>query len=75
VQLVASGKVLHQSVQLGARGTSGLQNVVAVTGLANEAVVINGNVGALREGASVKFTQLNLGSASAPASASKSAAP
>ena len=58
VQVVDNGKVLHRTVELGARGTSSGAEVVAVNGLADKAVVILGNIGTLAEGTAVKFTQI-----------------
>lgn len=57
VQVVENNAVVHKPVQTGARGESGKDAVVAVTGLAAGAVVIRGHVGPLRDGTPVKFTQ------------------
>ena len=59
VQTIENGKVAYRSVELGARGTADGTDVVAVKGLADNSVVILGNIGALREGTAVKFTQAN----------------
>jgi multidrug efflux system membrane fusion protein len=70
VQAVENDVVVHKSVELGARGTAGKDSVVAVKGLADGAVVIRGEIGALREGTKVRFTQLPAAAqvaASAPA--------
>ncbi len=56
VQLVQSGLVLHRPVQTGARGQFQGEAMVAVSGLAPNAVVIRGALGPLREGTRVKFT-------------------
>ncbi len=61
VQVVENKQVAHKPVELGTRGNSapgaGGESMVAVKGLAENAVVIAGAVGALREGTAVKFTQ------------------
>ncbi len=53
VQLVQDGRVRHQPVTPGLRGGT---EMVAVQGLAENALVINGTVGALPEGSAVRFT-------------------
>ncbi|BDT67891.1 multidrug resistance protein MdtA [Comamonadaceae bacterium OS-1] len=57
VQVVANGKVLHQTVVPGLRGQVGTEAMVAVSGLAEGAQVIQGSLGALAEGTPVTFTQ------------------
>lgn len=57
VQVVANGQVLHKAVETGVRGESGSDVVVVVKGIEPATVVINGSVGALREGTAVRFTQ------------------
>ncbi|MDO9400141.1 MAG: efflux RND transporter periplasmic adaptor subunit [Polaromonas sp.] len=61
VQVVENKQVAHKPVEMGTRGNSapgaGGEPMVAVKGLAENAVVIAGAVGALREGTAVKFTQ------------------
>jgi RND family efflux transporter MFP subunit len=57
VQLVENNKVVHKDVELGARGEAGKETMVAVKGITPGAVVIMGNVGQLREGTAVRFTQ------------------
>jgi len=60
VQVVENHQVAHKPVELGTRGSAtgvGSDAMVAVKGLAENAVVIAGAVGALREGTAVKFTQ------------------
>ena len=56
VQVVEGDRIVHRAVTTGARGESGSEWMVAVSGLADNAVVVAGSVGALREGTSVKFT-------------------
>ena len=82
VQVVDNNHVVHKPVELGLRGSSatdaGQGTLVAVKGLAENAVVIAGAVGALREGTAVKFTQApawTQASASAAASPSAKTAP
>jgi RND family efflux transporter MFP subunit len=67
VQAVENGVVVHKSVEMGARGTAGSDAVVAVKGLADGAVVVRGEIGALREGTKVRFTQLAAAAAPGPA--------
>jgi len=59
VQVVENTQVAHKAVEMGVRGNSAAGNeaMVAVKGLAENALVIAGAVGALREGTAVKFTQ------------------
>ena len=59
VQAIENGKVVHRAAELGARGNSNGTDVVAIKGVPDNTVVILGNIGALREGTSVKFTQAN----------------
>jgi len=78
VQVVDNNQVVHKPVELGLRGSSatdaGQGTLVAVKGLADNAVVIAGAVGALREGTAVKFTQAPAwAQASAPATSAKTA--
>lgn len=71
VQVVDNNQVVHKPVELGLRGSSGNDagqgSLVAVKGLAENAVVIAGAVGALREGTAVKFTQAPAWTQAAPA--------
>lgn len=60
LQTIENGKVVHRAAELGARGNTKGTDVVAVKGLPDNTVVILGNVGALREGTSVKFTPANI---------------
>jgi RND family efflux transporter MFP subunit len=57
VQLVENQKVLHQPVELGARGQADNETMVIIKGLKEDAVVIRGGVGTLRAGTDVRFTQ------------------
>ncbi len=68
VQMVEAGKLVHRPVELGARGESGGEPMVAVTGVADQAQVLLGSVGSLREGTVVKFTQAAVAASSAAAS-------
>ncbi|MEO6626598.1 MAG: efflux RND transporter periplasmic adaptor subunit [Burkholderiaceae bacterium] len=56
VQLVSNNKVVHQPVELLIRGDAEGQRMVGVKGVAENAMVINGSVGSLREGTLVKVT-------------------
>ena len=56
LQLVEGNRVVHRTVQTGARGDADGQLLVAVQGIAPGALVILGNVGPLREGTAVRFT-------------------
>ncbi len=56
VQVVQDGRVLHQRVTLGARGMVGGVEMVAVQGLAEQSLVIQGAIGGLPEGSQVHFT-------------------
>lgn len=69
VQVVENNQVAHKSVEMGARGEAGQEVMVAVKGLAPGAAVINGSIGALREGTAVKFTQSQPAAASAASAA------
>jgi multidrug efflux system membrane fusion protein len=62
VQTVENGKVVHRAVELGARGNTNSTDVVAIVGVPDNTVVILGNIGTLREGTSVKFTQTTINS-------------
>jgi RND family efflux transporter MFP subunit len=68
VQVVQDNQVAHKTVQMGARGESDKEIMVAITGVAPGALVIRGNTGPLREGTAVKFT-------SAPAAATAATSP
>lgn len=54
VQVVEQDRVVHKTVTLGERGEADGQPMVAVSGLAENATVLAGAVGALREGTAVK---------------------
>lgn len=69
VQAIESGRVVHKPVEVGARGTAGPVDVVAIKGAADGTLVILGNIGSLREGTQVRFTQIGV---PPPASASSS---
>lgn len=56
VQLVDKQQVVHQTVTLGERGEAGGQAMVAVSGVAENSMVLAGTIGTLREGTLVKFT-------------------
>jgi membrane fusion protein, multidrug efflux system len=56
VQLIENGQVVHRAVQVGARGESDGDLMLAVSGLADGTQVIKGSIGSLREGTAVKFT-------------------
>ena len=58
VQAIENGLVVHKAVTLGQRGSAGAESVVGIKGLADNALVIRGNIGALREGTSVFFTAM-----------------
>ena len=59
VQVVENTQVIHKPVEPGVRGNDAVSGepMVAVKGLAENAVVLQGAVGSLREGTAVKFTQ------------------
>ncbi len=60
VQIVEGNLVVHKLVQLGVRGSdardAARETLVAVEGIPSGTVVLQGGVGSLREGTSVKFT-------------------
>lgn len=56
LQLVSQQRVMHQSVELGARGEVDGQTMVAIKGVPENARVVAGTVGTLRDGSAVKFT-------------------
>ena len=58
LQVVEDDKVVHRSVEPGARGEADKETWVAVQGIQPGSVVIRGHVGPLREGTVVKFTGL-----------------
>jgi RND family efflux transporter MFP subunit len=71
VQAIEGGKVVYKAVELGLRGASGDETLVAVKGIADGAVIVAGAVGTLREGTVVKFTAP--GAAAVPTSVPTSA--
>jgi multidrug efflux system membrane fusion protein len=73
VQAIENGQVVHKAVELGVRGAAGGEGLVAVRGLADGTLVIRGNIGALREGTQVRYTQMAAPGASPAASAPASA--
>ncbi|MDD5335649.1 MAG: efflux RND transporter periplasmic adaptor subunit [Rhodoferax sp.] len=56
LQLVSQQRVQHQTVELGARGEVDGQTMVAIKGVPENARVVAGTVGTLRDGTAVKFT-------------------
>jgi hypothetical protein len=56
VQVVQDGKIVHITVQPGARSEGGRESLMAVSGLNAGAQVLVGSVGAVREGVAVVFT-------------------
>lgn len=76
VQLVDKQQVVHQTVTLGERGEAGGQAMVAVSGVAENSMVLAGTIGTLREGTLVKFTaQVATPATAAAPHAAASAAP
>ncbi len=73
VQAIENGRVVHKAVKLGQRGSAGAEAVVGITGLTENALVIRGNIGALREGTSVSFTAME-GPTAGPGSATPASA-
>lgn len=58
VQVVENERITHKAVTSGARAQSNGEAVVAVTGIAENTVVVTGATGSLREGTSVRFTTM-----------------
>lgn len=56
VQLVNNNRVLHQTVEMGERGEVDGQTMVAIKGVPENATLVAGSVGTLRDGSAVKFT-------------------
>jgi multidrug efflux system membrane fusion protein len=74
VQAIEDGKVVHKAVETGIRGLADGEPMVAVKGLAEGALLIRGDIGALREGTAVRFTATPASvAAAAPASAASAA--
>jgi len=59
VQAIENGLVVHQAVTPGARGSHDAEPVMGITGLADNALVIRGHIGFLREGTRVRFTAMD----------------
>jgi RND family efflux transporter MFP subunit len=57
VQIIEKNQVAHREVTLGARGQAQGESMVTVKGLVDNSVVIRGEVGPLRAGTAVRFTQ------------------
>ena len=58
VQAIDKGQIIYKTVAMGMRGTADGEALVAVEGLADGTAVIRGNIGILREGTQVRYTQL-----------------
>jgi hypothetical protein len=71
VQVVENNVVVHKPVSTGIRGEADGQTLVVIEGLPENAVVISGLLGTLREGTSVRFTANHIAPATAPAAAAK----
>ena len=67
VQAIDNGRVLHKTVETGMRGTVEGETLVAVKGLTEGTPVIRGNIGILREGTQVRYTQLSAAPGATPA--------
>ena len=67
VQLLREGRVVHQSVELGVRGTVGDEVMVAVNLPAGTAV-LRGSVGLLRQGLATRITEVPAGAGQRPGS-------
>ncbi len=61
VQLIEQQQVRHQTVELGARGELDGQAMVAVKGVSENARVISGKLGTLRDGTAVRFAAATSG--------------
>lgn len=57
LQVIENNRVVHRTVEPGARGKADNEAMVAVTGVAPGTPVLKGSVGPLREGTAVRFTQ------------------
>lgn len=55
VQLIQDGSVVHQTVELGARGEQAEQTMVGIKGLPEQAVILSGTLGSQRAGTRVKL--------------------
>lgn len=58
VQVIENGKVVHKTVTPGTRGSAAGEALVAVTGLAEGALVVRGHIGLLSEGMAVRLTPI-----------------
>ena len=58
VQVIENGKVAHKTVTPGVRGSAAGEALVAVTGLAEGALVVRGHIGLLSEGMAVRLTPI-----------------
>ena len=72
VQAVENGRIVHKPVELGARGSAGNEEVVGVKGIPEGTPVTRANLGYLREGTRVRFTQIGGVPVDAPVSAQQS---
>ncbi|MDP3798352.1 MAG: efflux RND transporter periplasmic adaptor subunit [Polaromonas sp.] len=78
VQAIENDQVVHRAVEPGARGASGNEAVVAVKGIAENTLVIRGEIPTLREGTRVRFTRMpgtQAGAAANPAGSAPAIAP
>ncbi|MDB5966904.1 MAG: efflux transporter periplasmic adaptor subunit [Polaromonas sp.] len=75
VQAVENERIVHRPVETGVRGTAGADSVIAVKGLAENTLVLRGQIGALREGTRVRFTPVAGAAPAAAPSASAGKAP
>ncbi len=73
VQLVNNGRIVHQLVEMGARGEAQGQTMVALKNIAPDALLTRASAGNLREGSRVSMTNSMPGPAATPAAASSSA--
>ncbi len=65
VQVVEDNRIAHKPVKPGVRGDAAGEAMVAVAGIAENALVVTGGVGMLRQGTAVKFTVLKPAAAAA----------
>ena len=72
VKAVENGRIVHKPVELGARGSAGNEEVVGVKGIPEGTLVTRANLGYLREGTRVRFTQIGGVPVDAPVSAQQS---
>jgi hypothetical protein len=75
VQIVENNRVLHRTVQTGARSQQGGQTLVAIdSGVAEGALVLAGRVGPLPEGTALRLPPAPPALTTAPAPAAPAAA-